>query len=65
MDCLTIQEARKQLNETRDDALLCPSCGDVLKDWDGNEGEPNYLMCTNEMCLDETRYDLRGNSFDS
>jgi len=56
MEYLTVQEARKILNDTMDDARICPSCFDVLKEWDGDEGEPNYLMCTNEMCLDETRY---------
>jgi len=56
MECLTIQAARKILNDTDDSAKLCPSCFDVLKEWDGDEGEPNYLMCTNEMCLDETQY---------
>ncbi|KKL48116.1 hypothetical protein LCGC14_2328720 [marine sediment metagenome] len=55
----TIQEARKELNDTRDDALVCPSCYDVLKECDGGEGEQNYLMCTNEMCLDQTSY-VRG-----
>lgn len=58
MDYVTIQEARKILNDTREDALLCPSCYDVLKEWDGDEGESNYLMCTNEMCLDETQYPI-------
>jgi len=56
MNCLTIEEARDILKNTRDDAYLCPSCYDVLKEWEGDEGEPNYLMCTNEMCLDETQY---------
>lgn len=59
MGCLTIEEGRERLNETRDDAKLCPSCLDVLKECDGDEGEPNYLMCSNEMCLDETTYPVK------
>ena len=58
MKPVTIQDAREALNNTMDDAKLCPSCYDVLKEWEGDDGEPNYLMCTNDMCLDETQYDV-------
>ena len=56
MGYFTIQEVREIMNSTMDDALMCPSCFDILKEWDGDEGEPNRLACTNLMCLDETQY---------
>ena len=56
MKYTTIQEAREELNAMMDDAKLCPNCYNVLKEWDGDDGEPNYLMCANEMCMDATQY---------
>ncbi len=58
MGYITIQEAREELNAMMDDAKLCPSCFWVLKERDGDDDEPNYLMCSNGLCLDITRYPL-------
>lgn len=60
MDTLPIKEARLNLGAVDDGSLLCTSCYAVLNESEGEEGEPNKLMCPNAMCLDETTYNLEG-----
>lgn len=58
MTYLTIQEARQALEDMLDDAKLCPSCMFVLQECNDRDGKPNYLMCWNDMCSDETQYPI-------
>ena len=58
MEYMTIQQARKLFKGMKDDVKLYPSCLDVLSECEGDEDEDSYLMCCNEMCIDEAQYPI-------
>ena len=56
MDYLTVEDARRIFSGMGTSIKLCPSCLSSLALTHGEDYD--YLMCPNEMCLDETEHPI-------
>ena len=51
---ITVQHLLDNFEAVKPDVPICESCFHILDELDGDEGI--YLMCPNDMCLDNTEY---------
>ena len=51
---ITVQHLLDNFQDVKPETPLCDSCFHILAENEDEDGK--YLMCPNEMCLDQTQY---------
>lgn len=51
---VTVQHLLDSFEDVKPETPICESCFHILEEHEDEDGI--FLLCPNEMCLDETRY---------